>query len=184
LVSEVRAEVPPALSEIVARCLAPAAADRFGSALEVASALRAAATTVPEAVDLLRGAARPLAAPPGQPAAAGSEPATSTRRNHARAPFVALASLQRAGEASVTSRVEDLSRGGLLVFGKVAYRAGDAVQVRFALPISGRVIAVPAVVRWSRAARHGIATGLEFGEVPEDASAEIERYVVLMGQPG
>jgi serine/threonine protein kinase len=178
-VSELRSDVPPALSEIVARCLAPSPSDRFASALDVAKALRDSTTTAPEAIDLLRGGARPLAT---QQAGPGSE--SSTRRNHARAPFVTLASLQRTGEAPTTSRVEDVSHGGLLVFGKVAYQAGESLRLRFALPISGRVIAVASTVRWSRQARHGIATGLEFGALPEGAGEEIDRYVELMGRPG
>ncbi len=177
-VSELRSDVPAVLSEIIARCLAPSPADRFASALDVARALRESATTVPEAIDLLRGGARPLSAQEGAPSDEG------TRRNHARAPFVTLASLQRGGEAPTTSRVEDVSHGGLLVFGKIAYQAGEALRLRFALPISGRVIAVPSIVRWSRQARHGIATGLEFGALPEGAGEEIDRYVALMGRPG
>lgn len=178
-VSQLRADVPQALSAVIARCVAPQAADRFDSMLELASELRACAGVAPEAVDLLRGAALPAGS---QPSAPGSD--VSSRRGHARAPFVTLASVQRGGELASTARVEDVSRGGLLLLCKVAYAAGDTLRVRFALPISGRVIAVPSTVRWARQARHGIATGLEFGELPAAALDEIERYVSLMGRPG
>jgi serine/threonine protein kinase/Tfp pilus assembly protein PilZ len=178
-VTELRPDVPPGLSAIVARCLSPRAQERYDSALDLALELRACAGVAPEAVDLLRGGAR---APAAQPVAPGSEP--SSRRNFARAPFVTLASLQRGAEAASTARVEDISRGGLLVLCKVAYTAGDAMLVRFALPISGRVISVPSVVRWARPARHGIATGLEFKELSEPARDEIDRYVALMSRPG
>jgi hypothetical protein len=56
------------------------------------------------------------------------------------------------------------------------------IEVRFALPISGRVCQVRATSRWTRTARaNRHATGFEFGGLPDDASVVIRQYVVLMG---
>jgi len=178
-VSELRPDVPVGLSQIVARCIAPDYRERFATALEVAHALRDCASGPTEGVDLLRSTAVSAAS-----AGSADERSESTsRRKHARAPFVALASLQRGDEPATTGRVEDLSRGGMLLLCKSRYDAGDIVLLRFALPISGRVLANSATVRWCREARNGIATGLEFGELPEAAKGDIDRYVTLMEQP-
>jgi hypothetical protein len=58
------------------------------------------------------------------------------------------------------------------------------VQVRFALPISGKIISSPAIARWRRASRHGEgATGLEFVELPEAAAEDIAKYVEYFADP-
>ena len=63
------------------------------------------------------------------------------------------------------------------------YVPGEVVRLRMALPISGRVATLRATVRWTRKARGAPATGLEFGELPPEPRAEIQRYVALMTRP-
>jgi hypothetical protein len=54
----------------------------------------------------------------------------------------------------------------------------ERVQVRFALPISGRVVTLSATTRWRSQAREGQgATGLEFEDVDDTTRDEIAKYV-------
>jgi Tfp pilus assembly protein PilZ len=92
-----------------------------------------------------------------------------------------VCSLQRQGGAAKSARIEDISEGGVLLISEHTYATGEVVHMRFSLPISGRVIALPGTVRWMRTARTGPATGLEFTELPDGPRAEIRQYVALMG---
>jgi hypothetical protein len=71
----------------------------------------------------------------------------------------------------------------VLLISDAPYAPGEIVRLRFALPISGRVFTLRATVRWTRKGRGAPATGLEFGELPEEPRAEIQRYVGLMSRP-
>jgi len=55
------------------------------------------------------------------------------------------------------------------------------VRVRFALPMTGRILEVAATARWVRMARRTGAVGLEFSALPPEAHAGIEFYVKTMG---
>jgi len=77
-------------------------------------------------------------------------------------------------------RSEDISEGGMLAVVPERCDGTAAVQVRFALPVSGRVVTAAAHSRWVRDARAGAAAGLEFDPLPEEVRAAIRSYVVLM----
>jgi serine/threonine protein kinase len=122
--------------------------------------------------------------PPAQPAPApqGQQPPPEARRRLARAPYVTLATLHRDSTSNpVDARIEDISEGGVLVVASEACAQGDVVRLRFATPMTGRMIEIPAVARWSRSSRGTRATGLEFQELTEITRAEICQYVELMG---
>jgi serine/threonine-protein kinase len=180
LVTDVRADVPAELSAVVARCLEPEPGGRFASAAEVAAALRAGVSQPLHAIDLLRAEPEPETVPAAAPASS-PRPSFAARREHARAPYVTVATLQRDGGPATSARVEDISEGGVLLISEHSYEAGDVVRLRFSLPISGRVISLRATVRWFRKARTAPATGLEFADLPDAPRAEIRRYVALMG---
>jgi serine/threonine-protein kinase len=181
-VSDVRTDVPVELSRVVARCLEQEPAGRFASMTEVAAALRACVSQPLHAIDLLRAEPERATVPVvAQVAAAAPRPSFTARREHARAPYVTVATLQRDGGPSTSARVEDISEGGVLLISEQSYEAGESVRLRFSLPISGRVISLRATVRWFRKARTAPATGLEFADLPEAPRAEIRRYVELMG---
>jgi hypothetical protein len=56
------------------------------------------------------------------------------------------------------------------------------IEVRFALPMSGKICQVRAASRWTKAARaNRHATGFEFTALQEEAGVVIRQYVVLMG---
>lgn len=178
-VTSIRADVPARLSEIIACCLAQDPAARFSNMVELANALGSCARQPSDRVDLMQaGAAPPVAA---TPAAAAHVSQPQARRVHARAPYVALATLQRERGPALDARIEDISEGGLLVVARESYAAGETLRVKFSLPISGRVLALPTLVRWSRTARGSPVIGLEFTGLPDPARSEIRQYVSLMG---
>jgi tRNA A-37 threonylcarbamoyl transferase component Bud32 len=173
---ELRPDVPRQLSQVIARCLAQEPEGRFSQMTELASALRACTKTQVDDIDLLRSAA----ANPAARVASQKPEGFAARRAYARAPYVTLASLQRGANAAQDARIEDLSEGGALLVTRDAYKANELVKLRFGMPISGRVYALNATVRWSRAGRGSPATGIEFNNLPDAAREEIRKYVALM----
>lgn len=179
---ELRPDVPQPLAAVVLRCLAAEPSARYKSMAELANALRVCAKRPLETVDLLRaGPPAPAVQRRATPSASAAAPTTAVKRSHARAPYVTLATLQRSGGPSTDARIEDVSEGGVLLVTREPYKQDEAVRLRFAMPISGRVFALNAVVRWSRNSRGAPATGVEFTELPDAARQEIRQYVALMG---
>lgn len=170
-----RPDISQPLAAVVLRCLASEPGERYADLNEVANALRACTRKELNSLDLLRAAE-----PPPQPSAAAAPDAFTARRSHARAPYVTLATLQRANGPATDARIEDISEGGVLLVTKEHYPPNQAVRLRFGLPISGRVLALNGTVRWSRVARGAPATGVEFSALPEAARTEIKQYVALM----
>lgn len=176
-VASIRSDVPAKLAEIITRCLAQDPADRYDSMQEISDALRSLARQPSDRVDLL-AASEPT---PAVAARAASDPGgAAARRVHARAPYVALATLQRERGGTNDARVEDLSEGGVLLATREQYTPGELLRVRFGLPISGRILTAPGVVRWSRVARGAPVIGVEFRALPDAARTEIRQYVELM----
>ena len=85
------------------------------------------------------------------------------------------------GSSVLDGRSEDISVGGLLVLAPQAFEQAELVTVRFSLPITGKVVEINATARWVKAARATGAVGLQFGSLPADAHAVIEKYVTMMG---
>ena len=182
-VASLRPDVPSPLAAVISRCMNNVISERYQTMGEVAAALRALDHQAPEKVDLLRAAQPATLVPAGAPAAPRPMPAPEARRGHARAPYVSVAALQRDNGVTTTGRTEDISEGGVLLISEEPYAAGEVLRLRFALPISGRVLSIKVTVRWVRKARGAPATGLEFIELPEAPRTEIQRYVALMSQP-
>lgn len=174
-----RPDIPPALSQVVLNCIAADPGGRYASMAEVAKALRSCARTPLDSLDLLRAAA----APP-QPKARQSQTLVSSdataRRSFARAPYVTLATLQRANGSTADARIEDLSEGGVLLVSRDNFKVGESLRLRFGMPISGRVFALAGTIRWCRVARGAPAMGFEFTDLPDAARSEIKQYVTLM----
>jgi len=198
-------EVPPDLERAIATALARNPADRYPTARDFAEALSRVPcgevssllgirVPVPPPMPSQRGAVppAPAIAPPrpasvGMPSIAGAAlppplpAAPATRRRFARAPYVTPARIFRADGATFDGRSEDISVGGLLVLAPQAFQHEERVKVRFALPITGKLLETPAIARWVKMARGTGAVGLEFQALAPDHLAVIENYVVAMG---
>ena len=135
------------------------------------NALAAAAAPEPASRANGPGEARPLAVPPPLPA---------TRRRFPRAPYVTPVRIIH-GEMVLDGRSEDVSVGGLLVLAPQAFEQAQLVMVRFALPMTGRVIEIAATARWVKAAGVRGAVGLQFSSLPAEAHEVIDRYVTMRG---
>jgi eukaryotic-like serine/threonine-protein kinase len=188
------ADVPPELAAVIERALSPEPEGRYPDVNAFGLALRKAAPLSPFGSLLgirqgpppipLRAAQATGAAPrvslPGSPRAAPTPSPLSTRRRFPRAPYVTPVRIVH-GQLVLEGRSEDVSVGGLLVLAPQAFEQAALVQVRFALPGTGRVITTAATARWVKAARVTGAVGLEFALLPGDAHDAIERYVTSMG---
>jgi serine/threonine protein kinase len=189
-IKELRPDAPAALASVVARCLAKAPAARAQKMAEVARDLRAALGTLdsvplaaPAPADTPRGEdeKRTVADTPAALHASG-RPAFAGKRRFPRAPYTTPAELKLASGESVSGRVEEISEGGLQFIAVRGVKAGERAEFRFAEPITGKVLKLSAVSRWTkeaRAARH--ATGFEFENAPEETRVAIRKYVELMG---
>jgi hypothetical protein len=172
-ISEVSPDVPKQVSQAIARAVSQKVGDRFDSvtsflhALEVAAASPLVAANRDESVGV------------DHPAAA----AAVKRRVFARASYMTPVRLLIAGDTPCDGRTEDISKGGVLVFLEHDIATDQRVRLRFALPITGKVVEVDALAKWSRAQRGRRVTGLEFASLPSEAGEAIERYVKLIGVP-
>lgn len=172
------AGVPRSIAPAIERLLASG----FTSAKALATAIAEAAPHARDKTQLLEASPRARDRVSGKPPSVGSD-----QRRFARAAYRTPVRIEVPGVGAVDGRSEDISGGGLLVVSRGGLDAGTEVTVRFALPIDGRVVAEPAVIKWSRAARSDESSGLcAIGVELRSASAEtmrqIERYVGLMGE--
>ncbi|HKO52637.1 MAG TPA: serine/threonine-protein kinase [Polyangiaceae bacterium] len=172
--------VPPLLEAAIEKALARDPAGRHATLREFAEALSRVPTGDEPTTSLLGLRAGPTAfagkrVPPPLP----EQP--STRRRFARAPYVTPVRILGANGTSIEGRSEDISVGGLLVLAPQAFGHEESVTVRFALPITGKLLQVPAIARWLKKARGIGAIGLEFRALEPDQLAVIENYVAAMG---
>lgn len=185
-IAATRPEVPAAVDEVLARALAFAPDDRYADVHAFLAALSKASGTRGGATELLghrKASHVPAANFNTHPASPRGQVATA-RRKFPRAAYVTPARVKtEGGTISIDGRTEDVSEGGLLVVvdRPVACESGSEVSVRFSSPMSGRVVTVPCIARWTRSARGARALGLEFKELTSEARVEIARYVALMG---
>jgi hypothetical protein len=188
-IKELRPDAPAALASIIARCLAKVPAARLQKAEEVARDLRVAlggldkvSLAAPARADI-RGDATEKSTVADTPAAfqAAGRPAFAGKRRFPRAPYTTPAELKLASGESVSGRVEEISEGGLQFIAARGVTAGERGEFRFAEPITGKVLKLAAVSRWTKEARAGRATGFEFELAPEETRATIRKYVELMG---
>jgi serine/threonine-protein kinase len=156
-IREITPAVPVALATAIERAISRRPGDRFADAASFAEALAAVA-----------------------PEPSGSAQVGTTRRAHARAPYVTPLRLITEGAEPCDGRTEDISLGGVLVLLDSALDLGSQLRLRFSLPISGKVVDVAAVSKWERDHRGRRAVGLEFVNLPAEAGEAIQRYVELM----
>lgn len=194
-----RPELPADLLSVVDRCLAQDPSERFPTMQDVTEALGQVESQLGSTEkDVHGGGARErqpatvLETPAARHAVAGPPPPPPRgveARRHPRAPYTTLASLIF-GEVTLNGRVEEISAGGVQFLADAGgqYNADAAAEVgkrgelKFVLPLGGRLYQVSATVRWTRVARAGrLVVGLEFVAPSSDATKLIEEYVRLMG---
>lgn len=168
----------------------------FGPDVERVASEALAASGPYATVEALRAALGPLAKAgrgtrilqvPPIPQQARATPAGAGRRFR-RGSYTTPVRLVLASGASLDGRSEDVSEGGLLVIAARDCPTDTRLEVRFALPIDGRIMTLTATVKWARAARPDQpdgprAIGVEFDALPDPARQAIARYVDLVGDP-
>ncbi len=181
--SERNPDVPKALSDALTKALSRDPARRFVNMREFARALVAAcdAPFVPASSLLgIRGAASipAVGEARGEPT---TEHALPKRRRFARAPYVTPVRLKLEDGRHVDGRTEDISEGGLLVLTDEPCTMDARVEIRFALPMTGRIATAAAITRWARMVRGTGAAGVEFVDLSPDVRQAISEYVAVMG---
>jgi serine/threonine-protein kinase len=174
-VSDFRDDVPQALLDVVARAMSREPSERFTSATEMAEAL---GRCIPERgfTNLLDHVAIPVPAPPKT----GAPPPLPSghRERAARAPYQTTVTLTLEGGAPMEGRSEDVSEGGIFVIAAASVEKGARVHVRFALPVTGNIVTLPAQVRWVvERAPHKVALGLAFLAIDDGSHRLIREYV-------
>jgi serine/threonine protein kinase len=185
---DARPEVGKALADVVHRAFAKKREDRFGSIVDLWHAIEDAVPGAMAHTTLLGPRPLPVKAPSLVPMAKPAVVDAGQRRRFPRAPYATPVRILLANGGTLDGRNEDISEGGMLLLSREVCAQDEKVNVRFALPMEGRVVSCPAVVRWLRAARPGDpesprAIGLEFVDLLPEVRASIARYVELIGDP-
>jgi eukaryotic-like serine/threonine-protein kinase len=180
LLSDLAPEAPSELCAAVEKALASDPDDRHPTADAFGEALAAVSALLPPPASLL--GLRVLSQPPGSTRVAlRTTIVPAQRRRFARAPYVTPVRIYCKDAPPLDGRSEDISLGGILVLVPQACRDNERVQIRFALPLTGQVIVVPALGRWVKSSRDTDAVGFEFPALPPDVQALLERFVTGMG---
>jgi len=159
-----RPDVPLGLAGVIDRCLARKPSERFPSVAELSVAL-SVAQEFPN---------QPL------PTAAPTRPAEIRRAP--RAAYTTPAVFELPSGTSAAGRIEEISAGGAQFVSLTPIAPGASGELRFALPINGKVCRSRATVRWEKLGRGGLrVVGIEIHDAPADALAVISEYVRLMG---
>ena len=179
-----RPDVSADLCFAIERALAKDPGDRYQSSAAFSFALTRAAGDLRTGLRLLGttgGAESPARAPrAGAIKEHAVDVSPEQRRRFPRAPYITLVRIVRANGATLDGRTEDISQGGALVCAISGCEEGERVEVRFALPTTGRIVTSFAVARWHRRSRGGGALGLEFEHLPTSTADAIAQYVSLM----
>jgi serine/threonine protein kinase len=106
------------------------------------------------------------------------------RRRSPRAPFLTpVRVLAGSSNEAFDGRSQDISERGMQVLLHSPLAVGTRVTLKFALPMTGTLIATSAVVRWCRNGRGAShAVGFEFDEAVESGADVIRRYVAWFGE--
>jgi len=177
-----RSDVPIALDQVVKRAMSRDPAERYASMSDMREALGLVPASGGVDAALFSGqprawarVARTVADAPVAKARSGTG-----KRRHARAPYVTLARLKPDGGDHVDGRIEEISESGFQFVGDRPVPDGAHITVRFALPVTGKLIESGATSRWKRSTRGLTAAGFEFDGLPNEALAEVRKYVAIM----
>ena len=194
-----RSDVAPALAVVIETALEKDPSSRFQNAAELGRALVAASGLAPARSSLLSAAAEEAAdsAQDDEPERAiklvrrkvprttedqpsTPEPPPSHRRQYVRAPYVTPVLLISATGGETEGRSEEISEEGMLVITPLSFPLGSPIQMRFASPMTGEMIALDGSVRWTREGRGRSAIGLEFVYVPPVLRGVVAQYIAML----
>lgn len=115
-----------------------------------------------------------------RPALGGRAITGSHAAQPTRAPYEAPVRIV-SGAKTIDGRIEAIGETSLVIHGVAGLADGERISARFALPMSQKVVSVPAGVahRESRPGGHEVVT-LAFSIVDEALRKELEGYVKLM----
>ncbi len=176
---ELRSEIPAALADVLARALARNPDERFPDMAALCHAMNTLPPVEPARVyenarDAIERSSPTVADAPI------AKVRNESHRRHPRASYMTLAQL-RVGEHDVyDGRIEQISVSGFQFVGQRPVSVGTRGVVRFALPMSGRVVEAPAIARWSHSTRALQVSGFEITESRNEMVADIHKYVSLM----
>jgi serine/threonine protein kinase len=185
------------LSGVIGRAIAKDREARYQSVEELAHDLAASIPSPRRRTQLfpVAHAAAPAQAGPAMWAAEPpTSPSSSTirvsipaeqRRRAVRANYATPVQVTLPDGVLVDGRSEDLSEGGfLIILDSGTWIAHEQlVQLRFALPMDGKVVGCSAQVRWVRATHGRRAMGVQFVDPPPELGTQVTRYIELMGVP-
>jgi serine/threonine protein kinase len=181
-----RPDVPTAVRTAIERCLALELDERYTSVADLAVDLELARDF--PAVSVC--SRRPPVSVPGLAAAphAATKPlvkAGTEARRFRRAPFTTPAVFTTSAADTFSGRVEEISEGGAQFMCEQKLELGLTGQLKFSLPLTGKICVAAVSTQWARAGRVNLhAAGFEFVGLDTDAAAQVRRYVELMqGNP-
>jgi len=197
-----RPDVSPALAVVIETALEKEASSRFSSASELGRALVAASGLTPGRSALLAAPndelsvvfeEEELKTEPGERAIqlvrkkaprtddrpSAPNPPPSHRRQFVRVPYVTPVLLVSPSGSEIEARSEEISEEGMLVVSPLGFPLGAPLELRFATPVTGEMIALAASVRWTREGRGRSAMGVEFGTVPPILRGIIGQFISL-----
>jgi hypothetical protein len=196
-----RPDVPPALAVVIETALEKEASARFQTAAELGRALVAASGLTPGRSALLAAPNDELAVTfepedlteperaiklvrKKAPRTDGDRPSApnpppSHRRQFIRVPYVTPVLLVSPSGSEIEARSEEISEEGMLVVSPLGFPLGAPLELRFATPVTGEMIALSASVRWTREGRGRSAMGVEFGTVPPILRGIIGQFISL-----
>jgi serine/threonine protein kinase len=167
-----RSDIPDAVLELLDELLSVAPSARPHSAESVVARLDGLGE---RPIRILRYALWADAETGGRPTTAPPPAPEHARRRRLRAPYITPVRIL-GDDDQIDGRTEDISSTGLLVVALGAVELKGVRTVRFALPTTGRVVAVKVEPKWSRQRSGRTAIGLEFIDIDPVAAEAIESY--------
>jgi serine/threonine protein kinase len=178
---QLRPDVPMAIRSAIERCLAPVLADRYASMADLNVDLELARDFPAVSVNSRRAPTSAQARASQAGPASLTEPRGAEARRFARAPFTTPAVLTLPGGDVLSGRVEEISEGGAQFTSEHQLELGVTGQLKFSLPVSGKVCVVAVKVQWARAGRVNLrVVGLSFDALASEAQLQVRQYVQLM----
>jgi serine/threonine-protein kinase len=205
-VRDKRPDIMPALAVVIENALEKEASARFHTAAELGRALLAASGLAPRSSSLLSAPPEPTAVSSDgkdeEPERAiqlvrrkmrkrdvdvrsAQDETPLRRRQFERVPYLTPVVIKSSDGGEIDARSEEISEEGMLIVGPLSFPLDTALEIRFAIPPTGEMIALTAHVRWTRERRGRTALGMEFVDAPPVLRGLVAQYIAtLSAAPG